>query len=177
MDWLKTLGSIAPTLATALGGPLAGAATKFIANKFLGDENASSEQIADFVMNASPEQLNELKTIDNNFKLDMKKLGVDVYRIDHQDRNNARDREVKTGSWANAILAGIVVLGFFATVGYVLIKGLNVEPASAALIGTLIGYVSAKADQVISYYFGSSAGSKEKNQLLQQSENFNRLPK
>jgi|GEM_PF-4281121 len=33
---------------------------------------------------------------------------------------------------------------------------------------TLIGYVSAKAEQVVSYYFGSSAGSSRKDALLAQ---------
>jgi hypothetical protein len=34
------------------------------------------------------------------------------------------------------------------------------------MVGTLIGYASAKADQVVSYYFGSSAGSDRKNVLI-----------
>jgi hypothetical protein len=40
------------------------------------------------------------------------------------------------------------------------------DPAIVGSIGTLIGYVSAKADQVVSYYFGSSSGSKEKTQAM-----------
>jgi len=33
-DWKKVVSTVAPVLGTALGGPLAGAATKFIADKF-----------------------------------------------------------------------------------------------------------------------------------------------
>jgi hypothetical protein len=40
------------------------------------------------------------------------------------------------------------------------------DPAIVGIIGTLIGYVSAKADQVVSYYFGSSSGSKDKTQAM-----------
>jgi hypothetical protein len=36
----------------------------------------------------------------------------------------------------------------------------------AGLVGTMIGYASAKADQVVSYYFGSSAGSKAKDETI-----------
>jgi len=36
----------------------------------------------------------------------------------------------------------------------------------AAFAGTLIGYLAANAQQVISYYFGSSAGSDRKTELM-----------
>jgi hypothetical protein len=61
-------------------------------------------------------------------------------------------------------LAALVIVGFLVCVWFVLTgqaKGLN-DPAIAATIGTLIGYVSAKADQIVSYYFGSSHGSAQK---------------
>ena len=69
MDWKSTLSAIAPTIATALGGPLAGAATKFLASELLGDESASIESIESAILNASPEQLASIKKLDNDFKI------------------------------------------------------------------------------------------------------------
>ena len=58
--------------------------------------------------------------------------------------------------------------GFFGVV--YMVMGGHVEnitdPLLAGLIGTLIGYASAKADQVVSYYFGSSSSSKNKTAAL-----------
>ena len=86
MSWKDTLAAIAPTLATALGGPLAGAATKFLASELLGDENASLESIEAAVIGASPEALVNLKQLDADFKLGMKKLDVDVIKIEATDK-------------------------------------------------------------------------------------------
>jgi len=38
------------------------------------------------------------------------------------------------------------------------------------MAGTLIGYLSAKADQVLSFFFGSTAGSQRKTELLSKAE-------
>jgi len=45
------------------------------------------------------------------------------------------------------------------------VKGLT-DPVTVGMIGTLIGYASAKADQVVSYYFGSSASSAKKTEAM-----------
>jgi hypothetical protein len=42
-SWKDIIRSIAPTIGTALGGPLAGTATKFIADKMLGKADATQE--------------------------------------------------------------------------------------------------------------------------------------
>jgi hypothetical protein len=84
------------------------------------------------------------------------------------DVQNARGREIAVGGWANPILAAVIVAGFLGTVYMVLggyVEGLK-DPLTATLTGTLIGYVSAKADQVVSYYFGSSASSKSKDATI-----------
>ena len=54
-DWKKTIGAIAPTIGTALGGPLGGLAGAALAS-VLGVEN-DPEQIGAAVANATPEQL------------------------------------------------------------------------------------------------------------------------
>lgn len=56
-DWKETIGAVAPIIATALGGPLAGVATKFVANKLLGDDTANIEEI---LANPGPDQIVEL---------------------------------------------------------------------------------------------------------------------
>jgi hypothetical protein len=60
-------------------------------------------------------------------------------------------------------LAYAVVGGFLALVGSTLLGFANVD---SALAGTLVGYLSAKAEQVLAYYFGSTRGSAEKTALL-----------
>lgn len=84
------------------------------------------------------------------------------------DIANARAREIAVGGWANPVLAGVIVAGFLGTVFMVLagyVEGLK-DPLTAALVGTLIGYVSAKADQVTAYYFGSTAKSAQKDTTI-----------
>ena len=82
MNWKETLAAVAPTLATALGGPLAGAATKFISGKLLGKDDSTLEEIEQAVLGASPEQLANLKNIDYEFKKEMEKLKKELRKIE-----------------------------------------------------------------------------------------------
>lgn len=167
-DWKATIGAVAPTIATALGGPLAGLATKAIVGALGLDDGASEAEIASAVAKATPEQLLALKQADNKLVVDMETLGVERERIAQADRASARDREARVMDFTPKVLATVIIGGFLATVYMVLagyVDGLK-DPLTAALVGTLIGYVSAKADQVVAYYFGSSASSKAKDDTI-----------
>ena len=48
------LGQIAPSIATALGGPLAGVAVKTLSSALFGHEDASEDQISEAMASASP---------------------------------------------------------------------------------------------------------------------------
>lgn len=166
-NWKKLVGTVAPSLATALGGPLAGMATAAIAKAVLGDETASDARLEAALAGAGPDVLLKLKEADQAFEIRMQELGVDLVKLENEDRDSARNREAKTGdSWTPRILSGVVMAGFFGCVGFVLAGKVDVSGEAGVLIGTLVGYASAKADQVISYYFGSSAGSKAKSEAL-----------
>lgn len=168
-DWKKTVSAVAPTLATALGGPLAGVAVKTLADKLLGKPEATEEEVAAAVAQADPSTLLKLKEIDAEFKKQMIDAGVKLEEISAEDRNSARAREVSAhDSWTPRVLAALVVGGFLLCVWYVIAGHVTQlqDPLAATLIGTLIGYTSAKADQVISYYFGSSASSKAKDETI-----------
>jgi len=159
------LRTVAPALGTAVGGPMGGVAARAISEKLLGKPDASESEIERALLGASPEQLAELKKVEADFKAQMKQLDVDLERIAADDRASARNREASVGGFAVPAIAAIVIVGFFAAVFASLLGFAQVESAMA---GTLVGFVAAKAEQVVSYYFGSSAGSAQKNDLLRQ---------
>lgn len=173
MDFLKdalgVLGAVAPKIATALGGPLAGMAVQAVGAALGLSDDASKDDVLAAVAKATPEQLLALKKADQDFAVRMRELDIDLERIAAGDRDSARRRESETKDWTPKVLAFVIVTGFFAVVAYVLGWGLTgMDAAAAAFAGSLVGYVSAKAEQVVAYYFGSSAGSQKKDILLAQ---------
>lgn len=80
-----------------------------------------------------------------------------------KDRDSAREREIGVKDSTNKILAFVIVGAFVCLVASTLLGYAKVE---SALAGTLVGYLSAKCEQVLAYYFGSSRGSAQKTELL-----------
>jgi len=162
MDWLKTLGSIAPALATAIGGPLAGAATKYIAASLLGDENAGIEQIEAAVLGASPEQLTKLKAMDLDFKKHMASLGVDVFKIEAEDKQSARVEHKH--SKMPAVLSVMMTLFIIGIV----VSLFSFEPPTGAreVLFMLLGVVVKEWSNSMGYWYGTTRSSSEKNHKL-----------
>lgn len=158
-NWKSLVSNIAPVLGTALGGPFGGLATKAIAQAITGDENTSDQDLALALQNANPDTLLKLKQADNEFDQRMAELGVDLEKIAQEDRGNARALQEKNKSWIVPTLATITVGCFFAVVFWILSGKVSLE---STLVGFVLGQVSAKAEQIYNFYFGSSAGSKEK---------------
>jgi len=161
-DWKKVLGAVAPTLATFLGGPLAGVAVTAIAGA-LGLDDKSEDGIAAALAGAKPEDLLKLKQADQQFALDMKKLQLRPEELEIEDRVSARSTYAATKDLMVPILSTLVVGTFCGVTVAVLFGTLKIE---AVIAGTLIGYLSAKAEQVLAFYFGSSRGSKDKDAAL-----------
>ena len=144
------IGSVAPTLGTALGGPLGGMAGDVI-SKVLGVDNdpASLEKA---IANATPEQLLEIKKAEKEFETKMKELDVDLYKLETQEKQDARKTFSK--DWTARII-GIAMVGGF--LGYIFLVTLQPpEQNSEALINLVLGYLGGLASAVISFYFGAS---------------------
>ena len=144
------VGSVAPTLGAALGGPLGGMAGGVI-SKVLGVENnpASLEKA---IATASPEQLMEIKKAEIAFEKQMKELDVDIYKIEAEEKKDARKHFSK--DWTARII-GIAMVGGF--LGYIFLVTLQPpEQNSEALINLVLGYLGGLASAVISFYFGAS---------------------
>lgn len=170
MDIIKTvgplLGQIAPTIATALGGPLAGLAVKTLSNVLFGNEEGTPADIVQALQGASPEQLVALKKIDAEFKLKMQELEIDLERISAGDRDSARKREMALADMTPKVLAASITVGFFGILFWMFIYGVPKNGNEALLL--MLGALQTAFTGVIAYYFGSSAGSKAKNDLLAQ---------
>ena len=159
MGWKETLASIAPTLATAIGGPFAGAATKFLAGKFLGDENGSQAELEQFISTANPEQLLLIKESDNEFKLSMAKMGVDVFEIEANDKKNARAEHKH--SYMPAVLSVGLTLAV-ASIVYMLFY-LSPPEGSRDVLFMLLGVVIKEWGGAMQYWFGTTRSSANKD--------------
>ena len=144
------VGAVAPTLGTALGGPMGGMAASMIA-EVLGVPN-TPKAIEKAIQDATPEQMLELKKAEQDFELQMKELDVDVFKLETQDKQDARGKFGK--DWTARIM-GIATVGGF--LGYIFMVTLQPpEQNSEALINLVLGYLGGLASAVISFYFGAS---------------------
>jgi hypothetical protein len=165
-DWRALVGTVAPTIATALGGPVAGLAVKALSNAVLGRDDGDEQEISAALQGASPETLAAIKKADQDFAVRMKELDIDVYRLDQQDRVSARDREIRTGdSWTPRLLAAGVTAGFFGVLWHLMANGIVDDAGGNALL-IMLGSLGTAWTGIVAYYFGSSAGSKAKTDIM-----------
>jgi hypothetical protein len=169
MDWKQIISTVAPWIGTALGGPLGGMAVTAAASA-LGLSDKTTDALKNAISGATPEQMLALKNADNDFAIKMQALGFqhveDMEKLFVGDRDSARKREMAVQDKTNRNLAYIVVGAFLALVGSTILGYAKVD---SVLAGTLVGYLSAKCEQVLAYYFGSSKSSDRKTELLAQS--------
>jgi hypothetical protein len=164
-DWKKTLATVAPGLATALGGPLAGVATKALSDALLGKPDGDEDEIAAAMATGGMDALAKIREAEASFKVRMRELDIDLEKVHQADRASARQREVSTGdSFTPRALALLVTLGFFGVLGYLLNWGKPEQGGDALLV--MLGSLGTAWTAIISYYYGSSAGSSEKTALL-----------
>jgi len=160
MDWLKT---IAPTIATALGGPLAGLAIEAVSKAIGIDPKFVQSTISEGKLSA--DQIMLLKQAEVAMAARAQEMGLDFAKLNVEDRKSAREMQAETRSYIPAVLAVSVTIGFFG-----ILIGMMTETfkASDALM-LMLGSLGTAWTGIIAFYFGSSAGSQAKDDLLHQS--------
>ncbi len=94
----------------------------------------------------------ELKKAEADFEVKMKELEVDVFKLEVQDTQNAR--QIFSKDWTARIIGIFVVGGFM---GYIFLVTIQPpEQNSEALINLVLGYLGGLASAIISFYFGAS---------------------
>jgi len=132
----------------------------------------SSEDLAKIQM-AQMEHEEELMRL----RIEEDKLDLAELEMRLKDVDSARDREVQIATSDKApllnkvvtpVLAlGVVTLTFF-LFGVVMFDDTPVDPSRKDILIYVLGVLSAIATQIVSYYFGSSQGSKEKSDQLRE---------
>lgn len=164
-DWMDTLAAVAPGIATALGGPVAGIAVRSLEQVF-GLTSSTPDQLAQAVNGATPDQLLELKKADQAFMVQMKQLDIDLEKVSADDRNSARQRESTVKDKTPAVLGIGSVIGFFGLLGYMLVYGLKKDVGGSDAFLLLLGTLGTVVVQVYAYYFGSSSSSRSKDETI-----------
>lgn len=158
MEWLK---QIAPTIATAMGGPLAGMAVSAISKAIGVDEDKVSDLISNNKM--TPEQIAQIKIAEIELKRQENELGLNFEKLAVDDRKSAREMQMSTRSWVPPSLAAAITVGFF---GILILLLLGKVDGNNPTILMMLGSLSTAWTGIIAYYFGSSAGSQAKTDLL-----------
>lgn len=164
----QALATFAPTIATALGGPLAGVAVDSLEKVFGIDPNASAQTkqaaIEQGLTAATPDQIIALRRAEDDFQVQMKQLGISEEKLAYDDTANARAREIAVRDSTPRVLAYGTTVGFFLA-----LLGLNLMPIPAenrATIYSMVGSLGTVWILVMGYYFGSSRGSDDKTKAL-----------
>jgi len=162
-DWRGAVKTVAPWIGTALGGPFGGMAAKALSHAVLGKDEGTEDEIAEAMRVADPATFERIKKSEQDFKLQMEAMGVKREQLASEDRKSAREMFIATKTWIVPTLAGLTVAGFFGTMTLVLMGEVDTD---STILGFVLGQISAKTEQVYNFYFGSSAGSKEKTAAL-----------
>lgn len=167
MDWKKTLSVIAPTVATALGGPLAGGVVAFLGD-LIGISDPTQEKIAKAFENGqlTGEQIAAIKIKELELQSEEKERGFRYAELEFKDRDSARRASVEGGTlsrlfWLSLVLL-VITLG---TEIMVLFSGYPIAVPSV-VVGRVLGLMDAVAMMVLAFWYGSTSGSARKTELL-----------
>ena len=158
---LSLLKGVAPVLATAVAGPAGGAAVGWIASK-LGIDDATIEGVTQ-ALTSNPEMAMKLKELD-----------LEYAKLEVQDRDSARQAyaAVATSQYATHLdkaVVPILALGTvslaFLFIGILMVKSIPTDQQQMIIFA--LGFITSSAGQVLSFYFGSSQGSKDKTKELE----------
>ena len=110
-------------------------------------------------------------------KIEENKLGLQELDMRIKDVGSARDREVeiatsKDAPLLNKIVTPLLALGIlfltFTLFGFVMFDDSPVDSSRKDVLIYILGVLSAISTQIVSYYFGSSQGSKDKSDQLKE---------
>lgn len=166
-DAMSVLRAVAPTLATAIGGPFGGMAAAAL-TAVLGTPTSAtgSTSVQAILANASPSDLVKLKQAEEAFKQQMADLGIKEEQLVYADIQSARTTMVQSKSITPSILT-YVILSAAMTAFLCLMFGIIKVPTdsnAAVIFGSVLTFLFTESKSVIAFWLGSSLGSRYKDE-------------
>lgn len=150
------LKSLAPTIASAAGGPMAGMAVKIAAQK-LGMPEATANEIEDLI-EKQPEKAILLKEADKEFKDRIREMEIDLesFKTEVEDRKDARQNF--STDWTPKVFSilSLLLYGGFVMIVTLLPHDQNDETIISLVLGQLSGILGTAA----AFFYGGSNGNK-----------------
>lgn len=165
MDWFSTIKTVAPTVAAALGGPLAGEAVTALIG-IVGGTGQEDVRKAIESGRLTAEQISQLRQLELQFQENERERGFKYAELAFKDRDSSRQANVAGGTqkalfWLSVVLL-VLCLGTEVTV---LVKGLP-QSASELVVGRVLGLLDAIAMTVLAYWYGTSSSSAVKTEIM-----------
>lgn len=169
MDFKDVLKAFAPTVASAVAGPLGGVVVAGLGKLFGIDEptiQSVGKAISDGKM--TPEQMVEIRKMEADLLRQERELGFKYADLEFQNTDSARKMQMTTQSRIPGALAMLITFGFFGILIAMMYGVLKVEDQQSLLI--LLGALASSWGAIVNFYFGSSHGSRAKDELLARSD-------
>jgi len=165
---------LAPTIATCVGGPLAGTAVTALEGVFNLTPKVTSttdqrlDAVAEAMAGATPDQLAAVRKADQDFQAKMSELGFkdieSLAALEVQDLGSARTMQSTTRSWVPPVLTILITVGFFGLVATLMLA--SVPEANKAIMYSLIGSLGTAWIGVVHFWFGDTMASTEKTNII-----------
>ncbi len=160
----RALRDVAPTLAGAFGGPLAGAATETVSRAIFGDSHGDEAALETAVLAGAPETLAALRQAEVEFRKAVLSVVIEEQKLANEDRANARARQIAVRDITPTLLGLSVIAGFFFVLAVMLWRELPAQAETEFSI--MLGALATMTAAVVNYFFGSSVGSREKTKIM-----------
>lgn len=154
-DWKSLVSSVAPTIATALYGPLAGMAVKAV-GEAIGVEKPTEDTVSAALANATPDMLLKIKQADQDFAARMKELDIKVAELETKDRDSARSMMIQTKAKTPAVLSYFVVILITVVYCYLIMGDYSQLTVSDLVLGRILGTLDTAFAVVLTYWLGSA---------------------
>ena len=151
------LKSLAPTIASAAGGPMAGMAVKMAAKKLGLPDTATANEIEDLI-EREPDKTVMVREADKDIKNRIREMEIDLesFKTEVEDRKDARENFAT--DWTPKVFSVLTLLlyGAFVMIVTLMPHDQNDETIISLVLGQLSGILGTAA----AFFYGSSSGKK-----------------